>query len=145
MSQFDAIQYQERLVAAFDHAGELDLGRDFITVAARDARYRIPAPWVSSVDPMPVATPIPYAMPWVLGVANVRGRILTVAHFEQLMTGARSALPAYCLSLHDSPYALAVSIDLSDDQAPIVDLAAVLPNSAIDSGEVAPPPIAVPA
>lgn len=134
MAHFDVIAYQQRLVDAFKQAGAADLRRDFITVTAGEARYRIPAARVSSVDPLPVATPIPRALPWVMGVSNVRGRILTLAHFEHLLTGGRGSDPAYCLSLHDSSYALAVAIDLSDDKAPVVDLASVLPEYAIDLG-----------
>lgn len=136
MSQFDGIEYQKLLVAAFGNAASIDLCRDSITVAAGEARYRIPANGVSSVDPVPPATPIPRALPSVLGVSNVRGRILTLFHFEHLVRGSRSTEPAYCLSLHDSPYALAVNIDLSDDSAPLVDLAALLPQCAIDAGNV---------
>lgn len=134
MPRFDAVEYQERLVAAFANAAAVDLRRDYITVTARDAHFRIPARQVSSVDPLPAATPIPRALPWVLGVSNVRGRILTLAHFEHLVTGVRTSEPAYCLSLHDSPYALAVIIDLSDEGAPIVELSALLPPCAINPG-----------
>jgi len=131
MSQFDGVEYQKLLIAAFASAAPIDLRRDSITVSVGEARYRIPATGVSSVDPVPPATPIPRALPWVLGVSNVRGRILTLAHFEHLMTGKPSAEPAYCLSLHDSPYALAVNIDLSDENAPLVDLAGLLPACVI--------------
>lgn len=136
MSQFDGIGYQELLVAAFGNAAQAGLGHDCITVAAGANRYRILAAGVSSVDPIPPATPIPRALPWVLGVSNVRGRILMLAHFEHLVTGARTAEPAYCLSLRDSPYAVVVSIDLADEQAPLVDLATLLPPCAFDLGQV---------
>lgn len=133
MSQFDGIEYQKLLITAFSRAAPIDLKRDAITVAAGGVRYRIPASGVSSVDPVPLATPIPRALSWVLGVSNVRGRILTLAHFEHLVTGRAVTEPVYCLSLHDSPYALAVNIDLSDENAPLVDLATLLPACVIGS------------
>lgn len=131
MSQFDGVEYQKLLIAAFGREASADHRQDSITVSAGEARYRIPSSGVSSVDPVPPATPIPRALPWVLGVSNVRGRILTLAHFEHLVTGKPGAAPAYCLSLHGSPYALAVNIDLSDENAPLVDLATLLPACVI--------------
>lgn len=134
MSQFDAMAYQQRLVEGFRNRAAMDPFQNFITVGVGAESFRIAAPQVSSVDPLPVPTPIPRALPWVLGVVGVRGRILILAHFEHLLRGQRQREPAYCLSLHDSPYALAVSIDLADANAAIVDLSAILPDCAIDPG-----------
>lgn len=136
MPQFDAMAYQQRLIEGFRNRAAIDLLQNFITVSAGADSCRIAATRVSSVDALPVSTPIPRALPWVLGVVSVRGRILILVHFEHLLHGQRAHEPGYCLSLHDSPYALAVSIDLADANAPIVDLAAVLPVCAIDPGAV---------
>lgn len=47
---------------------------------------------VVEIIPLPAATPVPGASPWMLGVANVRGTLLPIVDLKQFMDGERTAL-----------------------------------------------------
>jgi len=49
---------------------------------------------ISEILPCPQATPVPGAKPWIIGLANVRGELLTVVDLSWFLTGVRTPLTA---------------------------------------------------
>ena len=49
---------------------------------------------ISEILPCPQSTPVPGAKPWIVGLANVRGELLTVVDFSWFLTGVRTPLTA---------------------------------------------------
>ena len=49
---------------------------------------------ISEILPCPQATPVPGAKPWIIGLANVRGDLLTVVDLSWFLTGVRTPLTA---------------------------------------------------
>ena len=49
---------------------------------------------ISEILPCPQSTPVPGAKPWIVGLANVRGELLTVVDLSWFLTGVRTPLTA---------------------------------------------------
>jgi twitching motility protein PilI len=49
---------------------------------------------ISEILPCPPATPVPGAKPWIIGLANVRGELLTVVDLCWFLNGVRTPLTA---------------------------------------------------
>lgn len=45
---------------------------------------------IAEIIPLPQSTPVPGAKPWILGLANVRGELLTIIDLNQFLTGERT-------------------------------------------------------
>lgn len=65
-----------------------------VTFTLGDSRLACNIDRISEVLPFPQATPVPGAKPWILGLANVRGELLTVVDLAWYLTGVRSPLTA---------------------------------------------------
>lgn len=63
-------------------------------VAFRVGTHRLASGFDEVVEilPMPALTPIPGALPWMLGVANIRGALLPVVDLKQFLEGERTVL-----------------------------------------------------
>lgn len=63
-------------------------------VAYRIGRHRLASGFdeVAEILPMPLLTPVPGALPWLLGVANIRGTLLPVVDLKQFLEGDRTVL-----------------------------------------------------
>jgi twitching motility protein PilI len=59
-----------------------------------DARLACNVDRIEEILPYPQATPVPGAKPWILGLANVRGSLLTVIDLAWYLTGERSPITA---------------------------------------------------
>jgi twitching motility protein PilI len=89
---------------------------------------------IGEILPCPQATPVPGAKPWIVGLANVRGELLTVIDLARYLTGVRSPIKGssrlLATSLNKAPIGLlidevfgqrhfldsdAVAADLSED------------------------------
>ena len=49
---------------------------------------------INEIMPCPQASPVPGAKPWIIGLANVRGELLTVVDLCWFLTGVRAPLTA---------------------------------------------------
>jgi twitching motility protein PilI len=49
---------------------------------------------ISEILPCPQSTPVPGAKPWIIGLSNVRGELLTVVDLAWFLTGVRTPLTA---------------------------------------------------
>lgn len=63
-----------------------------ITFRLGDTRLACDTDRIQEILPIPQATPVPGAKPWILGLANVRGALLTVVDLGGFLTGKRSAI-----------------------------------------------------
>lgn len=89
---------------------------------------------VGEILPCPPSTPVPGAKPWILGLANVRGELLTIVDLSWYLSGSRTPITAesrlLSSTLNKAPIGLlvdevygqrhfldsdAVAADLSDD------------------------------
>lgn len=46
---------------------------------------------IGEIIPCPASTPVPGAKSWILGLANVRGELLTIVDLKQFLTGEKTA------------------------------------------------------
>jgi chemotaxis signal transduction protein len=71
-----------------DDAGLLQAAHDtHVLVRIADDRYAVPLDAITQVQPVPGVTRVPGAPPWLVGVANCRGRVLAIADSRLLMGG----------------------------------------------------------
>jgi len=67
---------------------------------------------VSEVLPCPNSTSVPGAKPWIIGLANIRGELLTVIDLGRYLTGARSPVSSrsrlLATSLNKAPIGLLI-------------------------------------
>jgi twitching motility protein PilI len=61
-----------------------------VTFGMGDARLACNIERISEILPCPPSTPVPGAKPWIVGLANVRGEILTIVDLSWYLTGVRS-------------------------------------------------------
>jgi twitching motility protein PilI len=47
---------------------------------------------IHEILPLPQSTPVPGAKPWIIGLANVRGSLLTIVDLNWFLTGVRSPI-----------------------------------------------------
>jgi len=67
---------------------------------------------ISEILPYPQSTPVPGAKPWITGLANVRGELLTVVDLARFLTGVRTPVTGRCrllsTSLNKAPIGLLI-------------------------------------
>ena len=61
-----------------------------VTFALGDSRLACKIDLIHEILPIPASTPVPGAKPWIIGLANVRGSLLTVVDLVCFLTGVRS-------------------------------------------------------
>ncbi|MDT8319023.1 MAG: chemotaxis protein CheW [Xanthomonadales bacterium] len=65
-----------------------------VTFALGESRLACNIDRVTEILPVPQSTPVPGAKPWILGLANIRGALLTVVDLAWFLTGDRSPVTA---------------------------------------------------
>jgi twitching motility protein PilI len=63
-----------------------------VTFGVGDFRMTCNIDRISEILPCPQATPVPGAKSWIVGLANVRGELLTVVDLAWFLTGTRTPL-----------------------------------------------------
>lgn len=93
-SAFAKLLEYEKRGARFEAGGRSGSGPSEewagITFGLGDTRLACSIERITEILPCPPATPVPGAKPWIVGLANVRGELLTVIDFARYLTGARS-------------------------------------------------------
>jgi twitching motility protein PilI len=83
-----------------------------ITFRLGDTRLACDSDRVLEILPFPQATPVPGSKPWILGLANVRGALVTVVDLAWFLTGKRSSLSVrsrlLSAQLHKAPVGLLI-------------------------------------
>ena len=63
-----------------------------VTFALGESHLTCKIDLINEILPIPASTPVPGAKPWILGLANVRGSLLTVVDLVWYLTGVRSPM-----------------------------------------------------
>ena len=63
-----------------------------VTFALGESRLACNIDQIHEILPIPASTPVPGAKPWIIGLANVRGSLLTVVDLVWFLTGVRSPM-----------------------------------------------------
>jgi twitching motility protein PilI len=83
-----------------------------VTFSVGDARLACDIDRVKEILPCPPSTPVPGAKPWIIGLANVRGELLTVVDLSWFLTGNRTPITArsrlLATSLNKAPIGLLI-------------------------------------
>jgi twitching motility protein PilI len=61
-----------------------------VTFRLGESRLACDIDRIQEILPIPQSTPVPGAKPWIVGLANVRGALLTVVDLAWFLTGVRS-------------------------------------------------------
>ena len=106
-----------------------------ITFGVGGARLTCKIDRIAEILPCPQSTPVPGARSWIIGLANVRGELLTVIDFARYLTGSRSPISntsrLLATSLNKAPIGLLV--DEVFGQRRFLDSEAVAADLAEDS------------
>jgi len=65
-----------------------------VTFGAGESRMACNINRISEILPCPQSTPVPGAKPWITGLANVRGELLTIVDLAWFLTGVRTPVTA---------------------------------------------------
>jgi len=83
-----------------------------VTFGVGDARMACNINRITEILPYPPSTPVPGAKPWINGLANVRGELLTVVDLARFLTGVRTPVTArsrlLATSLNKAPIGLLI-------------------------------------
>jgi twitching motility protein PilI len=83
-----------------------------VTFSLGEARLACKIERITEILPCPQSTPVPGAKSWIVGLANVRGELLTVIDLARYLTGVRTPVkPSSRLlatSLHKAPIGLLI-------------------------------------
>jgi len=94
-ASFEKLQDYEQRSLAFEpgHSAGRSGGGEWAGVIFRigDVRLACSIEAVSEFLPIPAFTPVPGTKPWILGLANVRGDLLTIIDLAWFLNGARTA------------------------------------------------------
>ena len=92
------VEYHQRSLA-FDKAGpvEREQATNWSGVIFRVGDHRLICGIneISEILDIPTLTPIPLSKPWILGLANVRGNLVSVCDFMWFFTGTRSPITTH--------------------------------------------------
>ena len=115
-SVFGKLLEYEKRGAQFEPGAGIGGGRSEewsgITFGLGGARLACNIDRVSEILPCPPATPVPGAKAWIVGLANVRGELLTVIDLNRFLTGnrtqARTSNRLLATSLNKAPIGLLI-------------------------------------
>ena len=83
-----------------------------VTFSIGDARLACNIERIAEILPCPQSTPVPGAKAWIVGLANVRGDLLTVIDLARYLTGVRSPIKGssrlLAMSLNKAPIGLLI-------------------------------------
>lgn len=83
-----------------------------ITFLMGESRLACDSDRIQEILSFPQSTPVPGAKPWILGLANVRGALLTIVDLGWFLTGKRSSITVrsrlLSSQLHKAPVGLLI-------------------------------------
>ena len=91
------LEYEKRSAKFTPGAGSSDGASEEwsgVTFSVGDTHMACNIERISEILPCPQATPVPGAKAWIIGLANVRGELLTVVDLCWFLTGVRTPLTA---------------------------------------------------
>jgi len=91
------LEYEKRSADYSPGAGQGDGASEEwsgVTFSVGDTKMACNIDRISEILSCPQSTPVPGAKPWIIGLANVRGELLTVVDLSWFLTGIRTPLTA---------------------------------------------------
>ena len=91
------LEYEKRSATYTPGAGGGDRDSEEwsgVTFSVGDTNMACNIDRISEILPCPQATPVPGAKPWIIGLANVRGELLTVVDLYWFLKGIRTPVTA---------------------------------------------------
>lgn len=82
-------ELQQRLASRLQTARSQDHAVSWLAVVSGDVRYLFPLTQADEIFPSPRVQPVPYAQPWFIGVANLRGGLYGVVDLARFVDESR--------------------------------------------------------
>lgn len=79
------LEERARLLAAQEHVDDEALGEEIIVFSLGGGQYAMPARSITSVQLLEDYTPLPSTPPCIIGLVNLRGRLLTALDISPLL------------------------------------------------------------
>jgi purine-binding chemotaxis protein CheW len=79
------LEERARALMAQEHAVDTKLGEEILTFRLGDGDYSVPARYVREVQLLGEVTPLPFTPPYLVGLVNVRGRLLAALDIRPLL------------------------------------------------------------
>ena len=145
-SLLDAITARDREIdtgspaAAAMRSPELAASKRFLLLSIAAGHYAIPEAYVTELERVPRITLVPQTPPWIRGVTNVRGDIVSVIdmhRFLRLDTEPGPAARLLVVRLLDEPFSTGLIVDAVDRIVP-VNSDSITPPAAPLDGPLAP-------
>jgi twitching motility protein PilI len=109
------LEYEKRSAQFSPGAGNSGASSDEwsgVTFSVGDVHMACNIDRIGEILPCPQSTPVPGAKSWIVGLANVRGELLTVVDLAWFLTGSRSPITArsrlLSTSLNKAPLGLLI-------------------------------------
>lgn len=144
-SLLDAITARDRELDAASQPApavstELPAARRFVLLSIAAGHYAIPEAYVTELERVPRITLVPQTPPWMRGVTNVRGDIVSVIdmhRFLQLDTEPGPSARLLVVRLLDEPFTTGLIVDAVDRIVPVSNDSITAPAAPLD-GPLAP-------
>jgi purine-binding chemotaxis protein CheW len=88
-----------RALMAQNTTAELGRGEKFLIFRLGESGYSVPARYVREVQQLGECTPLPHTPASIVGLVNVRGRLLAVLDIRPLLDIPQTALPSHAFLL----------------------------------------------
>lgn len=82
-------EFQSRLAGRLQAARTSGVSASWLAVEAGEAKYLFPLGQAGEIFPWTAPQPVPYTLPWFLGVANLRGGLYGVVQLSAFASGDR--------------------------------------------------------
>jgi purine-binding chemotaxis protein CheW len=79
------LEQRAHALMAQESVAEIELGEELLIFRLGEGEYSVPAQYVREVQPLGDVTPLPFTPPFVVGLVNVRGRLLAVLDIRPLL------------------------------------------------------------
>ena len=84
------LEERARALMAPESAAATELGEEILTFRLGDGEYSVPAQYVREVQALGDVTPLPFTPAFVVGLVNLRGRLLTALDIRPLLDMAEA-------------------------------------------------------
>lgn len=82
---WEILEERTRALAAQKDSTDLGLGEEILVFRLGEGRYSVPAHFVREVQPLNTYTPLPATPAFVIGLVNVRGKLLAALDIRPLL------------------------------------------------------------
>lgn len=83
---WDVLNERAHALSKVDETSKLEAGDSLLTFRLGTGSYRLPATQVREAHPLSAYTPLPAVPPSILGLVNIRGRLITAIDIRPLLS-----------------------------------------------------------